>query len=132
MLRAVHRDEAEVHHLPGRDWHMLIGPETVGARNMTFGWGVFPPGSAPEGHVHPTQEEIVYIIRGRGELVSPEGSVPLEPGVAVYIPVGEFHATVSHGPEPLEMVTAFSPPVVPGSYEQDYDPATDRSPGGEQ
>jgi mannose-6-phosphate isomerase-like protein (cupin superfamily) len=116
MLKAVRREDATVFNLPGRDWFLYHGPET-GAQNMTIGFSKFPPGSAPEGHVHPTQEEIIYITRGKGELVSPEGSVPLEPGVCVYIPVGLHHQTVSHGPEPLEMVTSFSPPVVPGSYE---------------
>ena len=123
MLKAVRRDEATVLNLPGRDWILYHGPESTGAQNMTIGYSVFPPGSAPEGHVHPTQEEIIYIVSGKGELVSPEGSVPLEPGTSVYIPVGEFHATVSHGPDPLEMVTSFSPPVVPGSYEKDDEDA---------
>ena len=120
MLKATRREDAQVYHLPGRDWYLYHGPE-ISAQNMTIGWGTFPAGSAPEGHVHPTQEEIIYIISGHGELVSPENTVTLEPGVSVYIPPGLFHATVSHGPGPLEMVTSFSPPVVPGSYEDSYD-----------
>ena len=117
MLKAIRRDEAQVHNLPGRDWLLYVGPETTEAKNLTVGWATFPAGSAPPGHVHPTQEEIIYIITGTGELVTPEGTVTLEPGTAVYIPVGLHHATVSHGPGALEMVTSFSPPVVPGSYE---------------
>jgi quercetin dioxygenase-like cupin family protein len=119
MLKAVRKEEARIVHLPGRDWLHYIGPEVSDAANLTVGYAVFPPGSAPEGHVHPTQEETIYIIAGRGELVTPEGTAVLEPGTAVYIPIGLHHATVSHGPEPLEMVTAFSPPVTPGSYEED-------------
>lgn len=117
--RAVRREDAHVYELPGRDWLHYVGPELNEAQNLTVGFAVFPAGSAPEGHVHPTQEEVIFITAGRGELVTPEGTVPLEPGTAVYIPVGLHHQTVSHGPEPLEMVTSFSPPVVPGSYEQD-------------
>jgi oxalate decarboxylase/phosphoglucose isomerase-like protein (cupin superfamily) len=121
MVKAVRRDEVEVHHLPGRDWYLYIGPENTPAQNLTIGFSTFPEGSAPPGHVHPTQEECIYIISGHGELVTPDGTVALEPGTAVYIPIGLHHATVSHGPGPLEMVTSFSPPVVPGSYEQDND-----------
>jgi mannose-6-phosphate isomerase-like protein (cupin superfamily) len=51
-------------------------------------------------------------------LVTPEATADLEPGVSVFIPVGTFHATESDGPEPLELVCLFSPPVVPGSYER--------------
>ena len=117
MVKAVRREDAQVFHLPGRDWLLYVGPESTDARNLTVGWATFPPGSAPPGHVHPTQEEVVYIISGHGELVTPARTVALEPGTAVYIPVGLHHATVSRGPGPLEMVTSFSPPVVPGSYE---------------
>ena len=116
-LKAVKREEAEVFNLPGRDWLHYIGPTVNGAQNITVGYAEFPSGSAPEGHVHPTQEEVIYIISGEGELVTPEGTAILEPGTVVYIPVGLHHATVSSGSEPLTMVTSFSPPVVPGSYE---------------
>ena len=118
MLKPVQRDEVQVVHLPGRDWLLYIGPESVGSKNLTVGYSVFPPGSAPPGHVHPAEEDVVFCVAGRGELVSPEGSVPLEPGTAVYIPVGVHHATVSLGPGNLELVTSFSPPVVPGSWDK--------------
>ncbi|MAG68782.1 MAG: hypothetical protein CL471_00555 [Acidobacteria bacterium] len=85
---------------------------------MTVGWATFPAGSSPPGHLHPTQEEIIFVTSGNGELVTPEGSVSLKSGTTVYIPIGLHHSTVSHGPGPLEMVTSFSPPVVPGSYEE--------------
>jgi len=118
-LAAVRRTQARVHKLPGRHWLHYIGPEINGARNLTVGFSVFPPGSAPEGHVHPTQEEVIYIVSGSGELVTPQGTAALEAGTVVYIPPGLHHKTVSHGPHALEMVTSFSPPVVPGSYEHD-------------
>lgn len=119
MLRAVTREHAVRYELPGRDWYHYSGPGITGAQHLTVGFSVFPAGSAPEGHVHPTQEETIYIIAGHGELVTPEGTVPLEQGTAVFIPVGLHHQTLSRGPGDLEMVTAFAPPVVPGSYEEE-------------
>ena len=123
MLRAIRREDAQVFNLPGRDWLLYHGPESSGAKNLTVGYAVFPEGSSPPGHVHPTQEEVIFIVAGHGQLVTPEGTVDLEPGTSVYIPVGLHHATVSNGPGPLEMVTSFSPPVVPGSYESSADKA---------
>ena len=117
MLKAVRREEARVHHLPGRDWYLCIGPENSEARNATLGLAVFPPDSAPEGHVHPGEEELLYIVSGRGRLVTPQGTIELTPGTSVYIPPGLHHATASFGPAPLELVSVFSPPVAPGSYE---------------
>ena len=118
MLKRVPREDVQVVHLPGRDWLLYAGPDNVGAKNLMVGYSVFPPGSAPPGHVHPAQEEIIFCVAGRGELVSPEGSVALEPGTAVYVPVGVHHATVSLGPGPLELVTSFAPPVAPGSWDK--------------
>ena len=117
MLTVVRREQAEVYPLPGRDWLLYVGPQNSAARNLTVGVAIFPAGSAPKGHIHPTQEETIYIIRGRGRLVTDIGTAELEPGVAVFIPMGVHHATESDGPDPLELVSVFSPPVEPGSYE---------------
>jgi len=116
-LTAVNLPDAEVYHLPGRDWSLLIGPQNTTARNVTLGRAVFPAGSAPDGHIHPGEEEVIYIVSGSGELVTPDGTVKLAPGTAVYVPPGLHHSTVSSGPEPLELLSIFSPPVMPGSYE---------------
>ncbi|MGZ3586489.1 MAG: cupin domain-containing protein [Candidatus Limnocylindrales bacterium] len=122
MIKRVGRDEAQVFPLPGRDWLLYIGPENSPARNVSVGVAIFPPGSRPTGHVHESQEETIYVTSGRGRLVTAEATAELEPGVSVFIPIGTFHATESDGPEPLELVCLFSPPVVPGSYEQRRDP----------
>jgi mannose-6-phosphate isomerase-like protein (cupin superfamily) len=103
--------------LPGRDWFLCIGPENTDSKNLTLGVAEFPAGSNPPGHVHPGEEEVIYILSGDGQLVTPQGTVQLEPETSVYIPAGLHHATVSRGPEPLVLISVFSPPVVPGSYE---------------
>lgn len=118
VLKAVRRSEAKVFPLPGRDQFFYIGPENSPARHLTVSVSVFPPGSKSDGHVHEHEEEIVYVISGRGRLVTPEASADLEPGVAVWIPIGTHHATESDGPEPLEVVCVYSPPIVPGGYER--------------
>lgn len=117
MLTRVPRQEATVYHLPGRDFYLCIGPDNSPAKNLAVGLAVFPAGSAPPGHIHPAEEEVIHIISGTGQLVTPEGTAQLEPGTSVHIPPGLHHATVSSGPEALTMVSVFSPPVIPGSYE---------------
>jgi mannose-6-phosphate isomerase-like protein (cupin superfamily) len=117
VLKGVRRQQAAVYELPGRDWLLCIGPQNSDVRNLTVGLAEFPEGSAPPGHVHDAQEEVIHVVTGTGRLVTPEGEVELEPGTTVYIPVGLHHATVSSGPGPLQLLCAFSPPVVPGSYE---------------
>jgi LacI family transcriptional regulator len=118
MLFASKLSSAKILNLPGRDWSLLLGPDVGSVRNVTLGYSTFPPGSAPAGHTHPAEEEIVFVVKGRGRLISPDCTIELEPGVAVYIPVGVEHATAADPDETLELVTVFSPPVVPGSYER--------------
>lgn len=95
VLTQVRGEQTQVHVLPGRDSVLDIRPETDPAMNMTVGFASFPEGSAPEGYVHPIPDEIIYIVSEQGELVTPEGTVELEPGTAVYITVGlhspQFH-----------------------------------------
>jgi quercetin dioxygenase-like cupin family protein len=117
MFTRVTRAEAAITPLPGRDWFTYVGPLTAPTDRTSMGVSVYPAGSRPEGHVHRAEEETVYCLSGRGRLRCAEGAAELEPGVAVFIPVGLFHSTESDGPEPLELLCLFSPPVLPGSYE---------------
>jgi len=118
-MKAVKKDEAPVYSLPGRDWYYLVGPLNSEAQNLVFGVAVFPPGSRPGAHTHATEEEIIYIIAGQGKVVfNGNEEIALEPGVAVFIPPGVEHGIIAGGNEPLEMVTVFSPPVLPGSYDR--------------
>jgi oxalate decarboxylase/phosphoglucose isomerase-like protein (cupin superfamily) len=117
MLKRITRQEAQVFHLPGRDFYLYLGEPGGEAKNLAFGVVTFPAGSAPEGHIHPAEEEVIHVISGSGKLVTPEGTATLEPGTTVYIPPGLHHATACTGTEPLTMVSVFSPPTVPGSYE---------------
>ena len=123
MFKRVARDEVAVTPLPGRNWHQYIGPWNAPTEHLSMGVSVYEPGARPEGHVHPAEEETVYCVAGRGRLVCSEGKSELAPGVAVFIPAGTFHATEADGPEPLELLCVFTPPVVPGSYEPNRDKA---------
>lgn len=118
MIKRVDESEAEVFPLPGRDFLFYIGPHNTETTNVSVGRAVFSPGSKPTGHIHEQEEETIVCIRGRGRLVTTEATAELEPGVMVFIPKQTFHATESDGPEPLELVCFFSPPVVPGAYEK--------------
>jgi quercetin dioxygenase-like cupin family protein len=118
MFTRISREETSITPLPGRDWHTYVGPWNTPTEHLSMGVSVYEPGARPEGHVHESQEETVYCLSGRGRLVCNEGSAELEPGVTVFIPIGTFHATECDGPETLELLCVFTPPVVPGSYER--------------
>lgn len=119
MTTRITREEAEQVPLPGRVWHSYFSPKDGLSEHLSLGASVYPAGSKPEGHVHPTQEETIYCAAGRGRIVTSDGSFEVEPGVVVHVKPGTFHATEADGPEPLELLCIFTPPVVSGSYEKD-------------
>jgi putative monooxygenase len=116
-LESAHADTCTVYHLPGRDWYYMLGPKNSSARNLAFGLAEFPAGTLAAAHVHAAEEEIVHILSGAGAILAGEQEIRLEPGVAVFIPPGLTHQIRSDGPEPLKLVTVFSPPVTPGAYD---------------
>ncbi len=118
MIKRVTREEAEVVPLPGRVWHSYFGPHNSAARQVSLGVSVYPAGSRPVGHVHLAEEETIYCAAGRGRIVTPDETAEVWPGVVVHVAPGTFHATEADGPEPLELVCLFSPPVASGSYER--------------
>ncbi|MGD2125793.1 MAG: cupin domain-containing protein [Desulfobacteraceae bacterium] len=104
--------------LPGRLWKKLIEPESSGCRNMIFGVVTFPPGSDPGTHRHEREEEIIYVISGKGETQVGDEVYPLEAGVTVFTEPGVEHGVKTLGDEPLVLISVFSPPVKPGSYDK--------------
>jgi quercetin dioxygenase-like cupin family protein len=48
------------------------------------------PGGYTPLHEHPWEHE-VYVFRGSGEVVAGDGSLPIVPGTAVFVPAGDRH-----------------------------------------
>lgn len=61
-------------------------------------------------HVHPTQEEVIYVLSGRGFSETAEGRKEIFPGCAAYIPAGVEHATINPNAEPILALVIKSPP----------------------
>jgi mannose-6-phosphate isomerase-like protein (cupin superfamily) len=120
-LETARVDNCTVYRLPGRNWFYLLGPQNSGAQNLVFGLADFPGGTLAAPHTHEAEEEILYVISGTGAIIAEEEEIRFEPGVAVLIPPGVPHQIRVDGEETLRVVTVFSPPVIPGSYDRDRD-----------
>ena len=120
-LETAHIDTCTVYNLPGRDWFYLLGPQNSQAKNLVFGLAEFPGGTLAAAHVHQSEEEMIYILSGKGAIIAGTQETPLEPGVAVFIPPGLSHQVRADGDRPLKLVTLFSPPVTPGAYDPGQD-----------
>jgi len=71
----------------------------------------FEPGQRGVKHSHPTQVEIYFGLKGRGEVEFLGEAHELTPGVLLYIPPQADHDTRNVGDEDFEFLSVFVPPV---------------------
>lgn len=71
--------------------YWLATRETVGASGAVLGASTFEPGGVHEHHRHPHGDEILFILEGGGDHLTPDGAVPLSAGEIAYIPANEYH-----------------------------------------
>jgi putative monooxygenase len=77
---------------------------------LTGGLTIFEPGEASSLHNHPESEEINFIVRGNGEVVSDDGTrTPFGAHTFMYIPKGVKHQHINTGREPLWLVFVYGP-----------------------
>jgi quercetin dioxygenase-like cupin family protein len=112
-------DDAEVTTMPGRTFYMLVAPWNCSTSHLSAGLSVYSAGSKPEGHVHPLEEETIYCVSGLGRIVAEGVNWEMSPGTIVHVPPNTFHATESDGPDELQLLCVFTPPVRPGTYEKE-------------
>lgn len=81
---------------------LLIGPKDGAPTFAVRLFSVAPGGHTPA-HAHP-YEHGVLVLRGQGEVLTPQGPKPIGPGTVVFVKPSEFHGFRNPGPEPLEFV----------------------------
>jgi len=69
-----------------------------------------PLGSEVGWHLHATQVETVYLLRGHAMLTIGEADAELLPGCIVAIPIGARHRLRNVGAEAVELLAFFTPP----------------------
>lgn len=70
-----------------------------------------PPGGEVTRHIHPKEVESIYVLSGQSTLILDETEVPFNAGQAVAIPIGLEHGLRNEGPEAVEIITFFTPPI---------------------
>jgi uncharacterized RmlC-like cupin family protein len=68
----------------------------------------FGPGGEHKLHRHPNCEQATFLLTGNGEHLTQSGSVPQEPGDAVYIAKDEWHGFRNTGSDIATLVTLHS------------------------
>lgn len=87
---------------PGVTKRVLIGPKD-GAPNFAMRHFTIEPGKNTPYHEHDWEHE-VFVLEGQGVLVTGEGERILEPGEAVYVPLGKTHQFRNVGKQALRFL----------------------------
>ena len=79
--------------LEGIRWNIL--GQTYVPKNLSessFSWhATFPPGTFVPPHIHPTQDEYIYMLEGRFDLMLAGKDVVANPGDLIRLPMGVPH-----------------------------------------
>ena len=76
-----------------------------GAKNFSMRMLEIGPLISTPKHHHESEHEI-YVLVGRGEVITEEGTFPLREGSIVYVPSNEVHQFINTGASAMRLIDA--------------------------
>lgn len=92
-----------------RTQNLVGGPSPIQAKNFSMGYVTLEPNGGQVPWHNQEQEEVYFIVEGRGEMCLGQERQILASGQAVFIPPGEFHQLTNIGDTPLIMIYCYGP-----------------------
>jgi putative monooxygenase len=87
----------------------VVNDKLVKSEHMAAGLTIFDPGEASSLHSHPESEEIDFIVKGRGDVVSGNERAAFAENSFMFIPKGVEHQHVNTGEEPMWLIWMYTP-----------------------
>ena len=88
-------------------WYRVVVDSEIGSEQATQFVGSIPPGRAPD-HFH-NYEEVLFILRGEGQMWAGETNTPITVGSCIYLPKGQVHCVENTGEGELRLLGVFYP-----------------------
>ena len=89
----------------------LIGPETVGARQVEMILGEIERGQGAHPHLHTGIEQVAYLLKGTARVEIGEEKFDMKAGEACFFPAGVMHVfTVTS--ERVRLLVVYAPPYL--------------------
>ncbi|MFM9926786.1 cupin domain-containing protein [Variovorax sp. H27-G14] len=88
----------------------LIGPETVGAKQLEVLVGHIQKGKGALPHAHPGIEQVCYMLEGRAVAEVDGQRQELHPGDSCFFPADAMHTFTVVSDEPVRVLVIYSPP----------------------
>ena len=102
-------DDVETRALDWGTIKWLVSPELDRGAGLTMGEVIIYPGQGHAQHKHPGEEEILYVISGKGRQTVDDDTFDIQEGDAVHIPADTFHSTFNTTWSPLRLVVVYNP-----------------------
>lgn len=122
LVKVVAQDEAPSYWQPvpanGFIRNIFSQANTESRNNFSIGTQTVAPGCMIREHTHDRNEEVIYVIEGKGFARIDGVDHPIEKGSAVFIGMNRRHHFVNPGPDPLTFVWYFMPGGLDGFFEQ--------------
>lgn len=111
MHKVVHVDSIDFQEVAWGLTKNIIGPESAGSEKIKINITEYLPGYTHKLHVHPTQEEVIYVLSGNGVSETEAGKTEIGPGSVAFVPAGAAHATQNlSSTESMTAIIIKSPP----------------------
>ena len=88
----------------------LIGPETVGAKQVEVVLGMVEKGKGALPHSHPGIEQVCYMLEGRARAEVAGQAMELGPGDCCFFPADAPHVFTVTSDEPAKVLVIYAPP----------------------
>lgn len=88
----------------------LIGPETVGARQMEVLLGTLHKGGGALPHAHPGIEQACHLLEGTAHVEVAGESFDMVPGDTCFFPADAMHVFTVTSETPVKLLVIYSPP----------------------
>ncbi len=92
-----------------RTQNLVGGAAPVQATQFSMGYVTLEPDGGQVPWHNQEQEEVYFVVSGRGEMCLGEEKQELNTGQAVYIPRGVYHQLTNVGAETLFMIYCYGP-----------------------
>ena len=108
---------------PARRWtrNLVGGMSPIQASTFSMGFVILEPCGGQVPWHNQEQEEIYFVVEGRGEMCLGEERREVSTGQAVYIPSGVFHQLTNLGDTPMKMMYCYGPAGDVAHWRQELD-----------
>ncbi len=108
---------------------VIFAPHIVAMEHpIGFGTQTVPPGGYVREHAHDRNEEVIYVIRGRGRAVLDGENHPMQPGSAFFVGRNRRHMFINEGSEDISWIWLIVPNGLEDFFRLIGRPRTDGEP----